>query len=110
MRFAPRELPEADATAYVLKNLSGGAYRYRARVTLHASEADVVQRHPQHLQGQITALDGDRCELRTSDDHLDWLAMRIGMLGVGFEVHEPPELVERMRELGERFVLAATPG
>ena len=43
------------------------------------------------------------CELRTSDDSLDWLAVRVGMLGVDFEVHEPPELVERLRELAARF-------
>jgi hypothetical protein len=29
--------------------------------------------------------------------------MRIGMLGVEFEVHEPPELVERFEQLAERF-------
>ncbi len=33
--------------------------------------------------------------------------MRIGMLGVAFEVHEPPELIDRMRTLGERFTQAA---
>jgi predicted DNA-binding transcriptional regulator YafY len=29
--------------------------------------------------------------------------MRIGMLGVDFEVHEPAELAERMRELARRL-------
>jgi len=106
VRFPPRELPEADATAYVLKSLSGAVYRYRARVTLHASEAEITGRHLHHLQGQVAALDDHTCELTTSDDHLDWLAMRIGMLGVGFEVHEPPELVERVRELGARCAQA----
>lgn len=33
--------------------------------------------------------------------------MRIGMLGVDFEVHEPPELVERFVQLGARFGRAA---
>lgn len=106
VRFPPRELPEADATAYVLKSLSGAVYRYRARVTLHASEAEITGRHPHHLQGRVVALDDHTCELTTSDDHLDWLAMRVGMLGVGFEVHEPPELVERVRELGARCAQA----
>ena len=32
------------------------------------------------------------------------------MLGVDFEVHEPPELVERFRALGERFARAAGAG
>ena len=34
---------------------------------------------------------------------LDWLAIRVGMLGIDFEVHEPPELVERFRLLAGRF-------
>ena len=33
--------------------------------------------------------------------------MRIGMLGVDFEVHEPPELVERCAQLGARFARGA---
>jgi hypothetical protein len=33
--------------------------------------------------------------------------VRVGMLGVDFEVHEPPELVERVRELAARFERAA---
>ena len=107
VRFSPRELPEADAAAYVLKSLSGAVYRYRARVTLHAPADEISARHHHPPPGRLTPIDGRTCELRTSDDHLDWLAMRIGMLGVAFEVHEPPELIDRMRTLGERFTQAA---
>ena len=32
--------------------------------------------------------------------------MRIAMLGYEFEVHEPPELVERLREVGGRIARA----
>ena len=48
-----------------------------------------------------------RCEYRTGDDDLGWLALRIAMLGVDFEVHEPPELVEHLRALAERLDRAA---
>ena len=106
VRCSPRTLPEADATAFVMKNLSGAVYRYRARVTLHGGAEELRERHPQWLRTGLTPIDAERCELRTSDDHLDWLAMRIAMLGVPFEVHEPAELVERVRELGERCVAA----
>lgn len=101
VRFTPRALPgDGDAAAFVMRNLSGAPYRYRARVTVHASaETITASHHP----GQVTAIDDGRCELRASDDHLDWLAMKIAMLGVDFEVHEPPELVVRMRELGVRM-------
>lgn len=106
VRVSRRPLPAADATAFVLENLRGAVFRYRARVTLDAPASSFEDR-PQ-LQGQLTPLPGGRCELRTSDDHLDWLAMRIGMLGVPFEVHEPPELVEHVRALGERCAAAVS--
>ena len=106
VRFSPRELPETDATAYVLKNLSGAVSRYQARVTLHAPAAELEERE-HHLQGRLRPLGPSSCELTTADDRLDWLAMRIGMLGVAFEIHEPPELVAHVAALGERCVRAA---
>ena len=45
--------------------------------------------------------------MRVSDDSLDWLALRIAGLGVDFDVHEPPELVQRCREMAARFGRAA---
>jgi len=105
-RFEPRELPMADAAAYVEANLSGAPSRYQARVTLFAPAEQV--RSP-YLWGDVQSLDAQRCEYRTADDSLDWLAIRIVMLGVDLEVHEPPELVERFRELAGRFG-RATPG
>ncbi|MEO7118517.1 MAG: WYL domain-containing protein [Candidatus Limnocylindrales bacterium] len=54
------------------------------------------------MWGTVTAIDDQTSEYRTSDDSVDWLAMRIGMLGVEFEVHEPAELVDAVRRLGDR--------
>ena len=53
--------------------------------------------------GTVEPIDENRCEYRTSDDRLDWLAVRVGMLGFDFEIREPPELVTRFRELAGRF-------
>ncbi len=36
-------------------------------------------------------------------DTLDWPAMGLGSVGAEFEVCSPPELVELVREWGERF-------
>ena len=58
----------------------------------------------------VEAIDERTCELRTSDDSLDWLAVRVAMVGVDFEVHEPPELVERMRQLASRLQRATGAG
>jgi len=101
-RFEPRALPNDDAAAFVAANLSGAPSRYQARVTLFAPLAEVTQQSL-FTGSAVEAIDERTCELRTSDDSLDWLAVRVGMVGVDFEVHEPPELVERIRELAARF-------
>jgi len=105
-RFAPRTLPHADPAAYVAENLAGIANRYQARVTLHAPVGELAARAP-WMGGTVEPRGDAACEYRTSDDSLDWLAVRIGLLGVDFEVHEPPELVERFRALAGRFARAA---
>jgi predicted DNA-binding transcriptional regulator YafY len=104
-RFHPRTLPAKDPAAYVAANLSGAPMRCQARVTLHAAAADVRGRR--YLWGAVVEIDERTCEYRTSDDSIDWLALRIGMLGIAFEVHEPPELVDAVRALAERCARAA---
>ena len=108
-RFERRELPDGDAAAFVAANLYGAVQRYQARITLHAPAKDVLGRTPR-LHGDVEPIDERSCEYRTSDESLDWLAMRVGMLGVDFEVHEPPELAERFRELAGRYARAAPTG
>jgi predicted DNA-binding transcriptional regulator YafY len=101
VRFRPRDLPAPDAAAYVAQSLSAAPQRYEARVVVHAPASALAGRR--WLEGRVEAVDDDTCELRTSDDNLDWLAMRIAMLGHDYEVDGPPELVERLRAMGERI-------
>ena len=106
-RFEPRALPDGDdAAAFVAANLSGASSRYHARVTLFAP-AEEVARYSLFTGSSVAPIDEYTCELRTSDDSLDWLAVRVAMAGVDFEVHEPPELVERCEQLAARFGRAA---
>ena len=56
--------------------------------------------------GTFEPIDEHSCEYRTGDDDLGWLAMRIAMLGVDVEVHEPPELIEHLRALARRLTRA----
>jgi predicted DNA-binding transcriptional regulator YafY len=102
VRFEPRQLPAADASAYVQRSISGAPSRYRARVTLHASAEEMARRVPPYWGG-FEPLDDRRCRFETRDDDLGWLATRIAMLGVDFEVEEPPELVEHLRALAHRL-------
>jgi predicted DNA-binding transcriptional regulator YafY len=106
VRFEPRRLPAQDAAAYVRQSIAGASNRYEARVTLHAAAEAIASRVPAYW-GTIEEIDARSCEYRTGDDDLGWLALRIAMLGVDFEVHEPPELAEHLRALAGRLRRAA---
>ena len=102
VRFTPRDLPATDAASYVSQSLSAAPNRYEARVTLHAP-ADTIRKRVPAYWGTIEPRDDERCEYRTGDDDLDWLAVRVAMLGVDFDVHEPPELAEHLLLLARRL-------
>ncbi|MCL2553408.1 MAG: YafY family transcriptional regulator [Actinomycetia bacterium] len=104
-RFTPRELPD-DAASYVAKGVTSRAYRYQASVVLHAS-VETVRRFAWSGFGTLAALDEDTCELTTGFESLDALAMYLGMLGVDFEVREPPELADHLRVVAARLARSA---
>lgn len=105
VRFGPRELPGGDPVAFVSEGQRAGAKGYEARVTVRAP-AEVVLRRVARGWADVTPLDADTCEVRTGDDDLGWLAMRIIALDADIEVHEPPELRERLAAIGERLTRA----
>jgi predicted DNA-binding transcriptional regulator YafY len=105
-RFTPRTLPAKDAAQYVDQSITGAPNQFEALVTLHASAEEIASRIPAHW-GAIEPIDARTCKYRTGDDDLGWLAVRIAMLGVDFEVHDPPELVEHLRALAVRLRRAA---
>jgi predicted DNA-binding transcriptional regulator YafY len=100
--FKARTLPAKDAAAYVSQSISDAPARYDARVTVHVSLDEITSRIPSHW-GTFEPIDERTCAYRTGDDDLGWLAMRIVMLGVDFEVHEPPELVEHLKTIAGRL-------
>jgi predicted DNA-binding transcriptional regulator YafY len=106
VRFSSRRLPAKDAAAYVEQSIAGAPNRFEAVVTLHAAAEEITGRVPAYW-GAIEPIDERTCEYRTGDDDLGWLALRIAMLGVEFEVREPPELIEHLRALALRIMRAA---
>jgi predicted DNA-binding transcriptional regulator YafY len=106
VRFTARDLPATDAAAYVSDRLSAAPNRYEARVTLHVAAETIRKRVPSYW-GTIEPIDDQSCEYRAGDDDLDSLAVRVAMLGVDFDVHEPPELAEHLRLLARRLDRAA---
>ena len=107
-RFTPQKLPAKDAAAYVRQSLTEARHRFEARLTVHVAAEELASRIPAHW-GTIEPLDATSCEYRTGDDDLDWLGVRIAMLGVDFELHEPPELAAHLRTLARRLRQAAGP-
>lgn len=107
-RFAARVPPE-DAATYVQRGVSTAGMRVRARVLVRAPAHVVVQRINPAV-GVVEALDEESSVLHTGADTLETVALHLGMLGTGFEVTEPPELVEHVRRLGELYRAATPPG
>jgi predicted DNA-binding transcriptional regulator YafY len=105
-RFSPRPFPGGDVAAFVARGISAASWRYAARVRVHAPAAAVRERI-NHFVGTVEALDDETSRLLTGADSLDTLAVYLGMLGFDFAVDSPPELVEHIRALGERYRRAA---
>jgi predicted DNA-binding transcriptional regulator YafY len=102
VRFVPRTLPAKDAAAYIEQSMTAAPNRFEALVILRAPAEEMQGRVPLYW-GTITPIDAQTCEYRTGDDNLRWLALRIAMLDVDFEVREPPELIAYLRALASRF-------
>ncbi|MEV7011512.1 YafY family protein [Streptosporangium sp. NPDC051022] len=103
VRFPPREPPDG----YVERSIVAPISRHRAVVTLHAPMAVVADRVWAAAHGTLEATGEHSCVLRTGGDSLEWLALTLGLLDVGFTVHEPPELIGYIRRLTGRL-LAST--
>jgi predicted DNA-binding transcriptional regulator YafY len=105
-RFAPRKLPQGDIGAYVAAAVAAARDRYQAEVILRAPLAEVAKRVPRSY-GTLETIDEHTCRLRTGGHGLGGLAVYVATIGVDFEVVEPPEFVEEVRVLSERFRRAA---
>jgi predicted DNA-binding transcriptional regulator YafY len=100
-RFAPRDPPDGDVANYLLRGVGSATWRYRARVTVHAAAALVAGRLPPAVL--VEAVDEHTCIVNVGADTPQMLAVYLGMLDVDFEVDEPPELVEQLRTLADRY-------
>ena len=103
--FPVRQPPEGGFVAYATKSVAYSPQDYRARVVLLGSVAEVAERLPPEF-GTLEAINGTSCILETGASSLDSLSVYLALLGMDFQVLEPPELIERVRWLGERFARA----
>ncbi|MFE7315290.1 helix-turn-helix transcriptional regulator [Streptomyces sp. NPDC057555] len=107
VRTPPRTLPADDAGAYVRERMRGLTTGYRAVVTVHGPAGEVAARLGGPAAGEATPLDAGSCRWHSTPDSLEWLAMRLTLLGLEFTVHEPAELAAYLRALGGRALRAA---
>jgi predicted DNA-binding transcriptional regulator YafY len=101
-RFKPRKPPEGDFAAYVSKSLSQVPYPYKARITLRAPVEAITKRIPPSA-GVLVPIDAESCMLHTGSHSLEGITIHLSMLGVGFQVHEPPELITYIGRLAARL-------
>ena len=105
-RFEPREPPAQDAAAFVIDRMSSLTPSYRAVATI-AMPAERLRARLGGHSGEVEPIDEGSCRLNSHSDTLEWLARTLVMLGCEFEVHEPPELIEYLREMSARIARAA---
>jgi len=105
-RFRPRKPPEGGFAAFVTRSVAYTPQMHQAKVTLHASVETAAERVPPGV-GMLEAVDEHTCILHTGASSLDTLSVYLALIDFEFEVREPPELIERIRWLAQRFSRAA---
>jgi len=101
-RFAPRKPPDGDFAAYVKRSVAYTPDPRRALILLHAS-VEVAAPQVPSWAGTLKVVDDRSCILHTEAHSLDSLSVYLALIGFDFEVREPPELIERVRLLAQRF-------
>jgi predicted DNA-binding transcriptional regulator YafY len=106
IRFHPRQLPAADAAAFVRAGIENVASpQYMVEAVVHAPASSVRTRVGHWTT--VEDVDDTCCRIRMSVDNLDWPTLALGAVGVDFEVVSPPELVDHLREWATRFTRAS---
>ncbi|MEU9116338.1 YafY family protein [Streptomyces sp. NPDC048483] len=101
-RFAPREPPAEDLAAYVSQGVSTRVYAEHATLLLHVPVERAAERISPSA-GVLEPVDGHSCLLRTGAHSLEVMVVHVVMMGFDFEVREPPELTEKVREIRDRL-------
>jgi predicted DNA-binding transcriptional regulator YafY len=100
-QFTPREFP-GDIAAYVSRSIRQVPYRYRMRVRLQGSMAELEKRIPSWC-GVLEVLDEESCSLSTGADSIEALAAQLVLIGADFDILEAPEGAAGLREIAARL-------
>jgi len=100
-QFTPRDFP-GDIGAYVSRSITQVPYRYRMRIKLNGSVAELAKRIPSWC-GVLEVLDDESCTLSTGADSVEALAAQVVLAGAEFTILEAPACVAELREIAVRF-------
>jgi predicted DNA-binding transcriptional regulator YafY len=103
-RFTPAP-PPGDLTEFVVREVARTGWAVHARLVIDAPRDEVVSRINPTV-GTVEPLADGRSVLVTGGDTLEIVAVWISMLGLDFVVEEPPELVDHLRGLADRYARA----
>jgi len=100
-QFRPRDFP-GDIATYVSRSIRQVPYRYRMRIKLRGSLAELAKRIPSWC-GVLEVLDEVSCTLNTGADSIEALAAQVVLTGADFDILEAPECVAELREIAARL-------
>ena len=103
-RFRPRDLPAGDAAAFVRAGIEDMPSQYAVEALIEAPAEQIRERIGRWCT--VEDAGSNRCRMRMTAVSLDWPTSALGAVDADFEVLAPPELAERIRELGDRFTRA----
>jgi predicted DNA-binding transcriptional regulator YafY len=105
-RFTPREPPAEDLAAYVSRQISMAPYPHQLVLRI-AAPAEVMAGRIPPTTAAVEAIDEHSCRVRTGANSLDTVPYYLAQWGYDFVIEEaPPGLVERLRQVAERFARA----
>ncbi|WP_091051236.1 YafY family protein [Nocardioides sp. YR527] len=104
--FRPSD-PGFDLTEFLVREVARTGWAVHARLMIAAPADEVIDRINPTV-GTVEPIAPDRSVLVTGGDSLEVVAVWIGMLGLDFTVESPPELVDHLRVLAERYAAAST--
>lgn len=103
-RFTPREPPAEDIGDYVMRNVRSIPMTYEVKVLVHAAAVVITERVPRGVV--VEPVDDETCVVYAKANTIEMLTLYLGMMDADFTVTEPPELMDRMRKMAQRFVSA----
>jgi predicted DNA-binding transcriptional regulator YafY len=104
-RFRPRDLPAADAAAFVRAGVGSARAVYHVEAVVEAPGARVRERIGRWAT--VEDIGTTRCRVRMTADSMDWPTIALGGAGADFHVLSPPELLDRVHDWGRRFSSAS---